>query len=185
MEGLGLEAEQGLGIKDDILMQTAKQEYPVLQGLGLNYKYSPGAQRGYLEFWPPQETGTPEWPRPKEFPQGGLGLEVYDPNTRPIDIMGDVASHHLVYNDPKMKSYYSSFEESLTPIQKKRLQAQYEWAQQNESEQRPYEDWYQATGLPGYFRGYAFQQWPDAKSAYTPAQLKMFDEMMNYLRSAR
>jgi hypothetical protein len=39
------------------------------------------------------------------------------------------------------------------------------------------------TGLPAYFRGYAFKQWPDEfnERAYTPEQREMFDRMMNQL----
>jgi hypothetical protein len=182
-EGLGLTAtpeSQGLGI-----METAQKEYPILQGLDLGYKYNPGGGKGFLEFWPSNEMGTPDAPRPKEFKPGQLGLEVYDPKTRPIDILGDVASHHLVQTDPTMKAFYDQFAQSLTPEQMATLKQQYQYAKQNEGETRPYEQWHEKTGLPAYFRGYAFDQWPDSQSMYTPAQLKMFDRMMTHLKKKR
>ena len=166
-------------------MEQAQQQYPILQGLGLGYKYNPGGGKGFLEFWPGDESGTPEYPRPKEFAPGQSGLEVYDPKTRPIDIMGDVASHYLVQTDPQMKAYYKQFQKSLTPDQLGRLQQQYQYARQNEGETRPYEQWHEHSGIPGYFRGYAFQQWDRPEELYTPKQLKMFDEINAYLKKPR
>jgi ABC-type transport system substrate-binding protein len=87
------------------------------------------------------------------------GIEVYNPKTRPIDVAGDIASHYMIYNDPSMMDYYNQFRHSINPEQQKRLQQQYEFYQQNYGEDRPYEKWYEMTGLPGYFRGYPFQQW--------------------------
>lgn len=169
-------------VKGNNIVAQAKKEFPVLSGLDIMYKTTPKANSGFLEFWPGDESGTPEYPRPKEFPLGKAGVEIYDLNTRPIDVMGDVASHQLIYTDPKMKGYYQQFTQSMTPEQRARLQAQYEWAQKNENEQRPFEQWADRSGLPGYFRGYPFQQWDKADELYTPEQIKMFDEMMVYLR---
>lgn len=165
------------------LFQQAQQQYPMLKGLDLQYKESFGKGKGFLEYWPAKEIGSPEYPRPKEFPLGKHGLEVYDPKTRPIDIMGDVASHFLIHDDPKMASYFDEFKQSLTPEQQGRLKEQYQYAKQSEGEKRPYEQWLESSGLPGYFRGYAFQQWDNAKELYTPDQIKMFDSMVQYLQT--
>lgn len=170
---------------EDILIKTAKEQYPILNTLDLNYKYSPLKAPGFLEFWPSDEEGTPEYPRPTEFPLGTIGVEVYDPNTRPIDILGDVVSHHLINTDPHIMKYYEKFQDSLTPRQRFQLQRQYDYATKNEGEQRPYAVWESNVGMPGYFRGYAFQQWDHADEMYTPRQREMFDRMMNYLKEAR
>lgn len=164
------------------LMAQAMTQFPILQNLDLQYKLSPGARQGFLEFWPEQEIGSPDYPRPKEFPIGKVGVEVYDQKTRPIDIMGDVASHHLVKTDPRMKEFYGTFEKSLTADQKAHLMKQYQHAKVEEGEMRPYSQWYDASGLPGYFRGYAFNQWDRPDEMYSKDQLQMFDTMMNYLR---
>jgi len=162
----------------------AQQQYPIIQSLGLQYKMNPQPNRGFLEFWPGQEIGTPDRPRPKEFPIGTAGLEVYDPTTRPIDILGDIVSHHLIDNDPVIKNYYSSFEKSLTPQQQARLTQQYLYAKNDphEPERRPYPEWYRMSGLPAYFRGYAFNQWDRPEEMYTLQQMQQFDQMMNYLK---
>ena len=165
-------------------MEQAQAQYPILKGLGLGYKYNPGGGQGYLEYWPGNETGTPQSPRPSEFPMGKAGIEVYNPSTRPIDIMGDVASHHMTQTDPTIKGYYQQFQESLTDEQKRRLHDQYLHAVQHEGETRPYQHWHESSGVPGYFRGYAFQQWDNPEELYTPEQMKMFDEMMKYLKKS-
>lgn len=163
----------------------ALAEYPVLQSSGVGFKASPNRGKGFLEFWPAQEPGAHDFTRPSEFPMGTVGVEVYNPKTRPIDILGDVVSHHLVKTDPYLKKTYQDFESSLTPQQHEDLQRQYRYAQQHFKERRPYADWYQSSGLPGYFRGGPFQQWENPQEIYTPGQLQSFEQMMQYLRSPR
>ncbi len=172
--------DNGLG-----LWNQAQQEYPALQGLGLAYKYNPGGWQGMLESWPGNETGTPDHPRPSEFPMGQQGLEIYDPKTTPTDIMGDVASHFMKDSDPTIVQHYKTFQQSLEPWQHEILKGQYDYHQRNYGESRPYDTWAEYTGIPGYFRGYAFNQWPDAQSMYTPQQLQNFDSMMRYLRGSK
>jgi hypothetical protein len=175
------QSQQGLN-----LMQQAQEQYPILRGLGLGYKENFGGGIGYLETWPKDETGTPGSPRPKEFPMGTTGIEVYNPKTRPIDIMGDVASHYLIQTDPTVKAFYEQFQQSMTPRQRDIMKEQYQHARQNEGETRPYDIWHAQTGLPGYFRGYAFDQWgANAKGMYTTKQIEMFDKMKKYLSEPR
>ncbi len=166
------------------LFGDAQKQYPVLQKLNLNYKYNPTPNRGFLEFWPSDEPGSDDYRRPNEFPLGKPGLEVFDPNTKPIDIMGDVASHYLRDNDPKVKGYYDNFINSMSGKQNAILQDQYDYAKKNEGETRPFEQWRESVGLPAYFRGYAFKQWPEEfnAKAYSPEQRRSFDEMMRYLQ---
>ena len=175
-----MDNSDGLG-----LWQSAQKEYPVLQGLGLSYKYNPGGGKGWLESWPAQETGTPEAPRPPEFPLGKQGIEIYNPQTRPIDIMGDVASHFMTQSHPEIAKHFETFANSMEPWQHDNLKDQYAFAKQFHGEKRPFEDWKQMSGLPAYFRGYAFDQWPDAQSMYTPQQIQNFDSMMRYLREPK
>jgi len=170
---------------DPQLLRRAQQEFPRLKNFDIDYKFTPKEGRGFMEFYPPDEPGSPEFPRPKELPMGRPAIEVYDPKTRPIDVAGDIASHWLIYNEPKMIDYYNRFRQSITPEQQQRLRQQYEFYQKNYGENRPYEKWEELTGLPGYFRGYPFQQWePEVNErAYTPEQRALLDEMMKYLRS--
>lgn len=165
------------------LFDQAKQQYPILNNPDILYKYTPRQGPEQLEAWPPTETGTPDRPRPSEFPSGKYGIEVYNPKTRPIDVLGDVVSHFLVHTDPTVKDYYSRFSASISPEQESRLREQYQHAQKHEGERRPYEQWREQSGLPAYFRGYPFQQWPKEfnDKAYTPEQKRLLDDMMKHL----
>lgn len=168
------------------VVQQANSEYPILKQLGIPYTIDKGPADGsYLEFWPPDEEGDPTYPRPKTLPVGKPGIQVLRNDTRPIDVLGDVVSHYLVNTDPTIKGYYQQFQQSLTPQQRQNLVGQYKYAEKNEGEKRPFPEWEQTSGLPAYFRGYAFQQWPNAKAMYTPEQLQMFDTMIKYLRGQK
>jgi hypothetical protein len=161
-------------------MADAIQKYPILNKLGI--KGVPGKANGnVLEFWPPGEKGG-DVPRPSNLPIDVPGIEV-GPNARPIDILGDVVSHHLVKTDSTIKKIYSTFSSSITPQQENILASQYKWAVKNNGEKRDFNTWRDVSGLPALFRGYPFQQWPDNfnKKVYTPKQMQLLDHMMQYL----
>jgi len=170
---------------DPQFLEQARKEFPRLKNIDMGYKFTPKEDRGFIEFFPADEPGSPEFPRPKELPMGKPGIEVYSAKTRPIDVAGDIASHYMIYNDPRMIDFYSQFRQSITPEQQQRMQQQYEFYQKNYGETRPYDQWYEMTGLPGYFRGYPFQQYdPEViEQAYNQNQRLLLDQMLNYLRS--
>lgn len=172
-----------LPVQRPSLMDQARQQYPILNNYDIGYKNNVGGGQGWMESWPPNETGTLQSPRPKEFPIGQFGVENYRADSRPMDVLADITSHHLINFDPTVKQSYQDFSSSLEPWQTDILKDQYRHAQIFEGETRPYETWKQYSGLPGYFRGYTFQQWPEDfnKQAYTPQQMKMLDGVMNYL----
>lgn len=166
------------------VVTAAKNLYPILNSLNLVSSYEPGNAKGMLEFWPPGEPGTTGYYRPKDIPIESMGVQVFDRSkVRPIDILADVTSHHLVKSDPAMKKYYEQFLGSVTPDQQRRFQDDYQHARNVEGEQRPYETWLQTTRLPAYFRGYTFKQWPDKfnKHVFTPEQITLFNEVRKYL----
>lgn len=165
------------------LLERAQSEYPVLRNTPLNYAENIKGGEGFLEYWPKGEPGSPDRPRPGAFDINKPGVEVFRKDTRPIDVAGDVVSHELIKSDPKIKKYYESFVSSLTPKQEKILREQYEHSRANEGEKRSFDAWKSNTGLPAYFRGYAFKQWPQEsiKELYTSEQLKMSDDMIRYL----
>ena len=170
------------------VFEQATSQYPILKSIGVVPKFSPGqGEQNMLEFWSPGEVGSPDSPRPSDFPTDKPGVEIYSDKTRPIDVLGDVVSHYLVRQDPKIAATYDQFQKSLGPEQHTILQDQYKYALANEGEKRPYQEWLQSTGLPAYFRGYAFQQWPAEfnEKAYTPEQRQMFDQMMQYLQTGK
>lgn len=170
-------------VMGQVLFEKAKTDYPYLSQQDVAFKYSPQQGRGFLEFYSPDEEGSPEYPRPQELPLGKVGIEVFDPKTRPIDILADYVSHHGVEADPFLAQRYQQFISSMTPEQQQRLQEQYQYYQQHPEykETRPFEEWSKSSGLPGYFRGYTFNQWPDAEKLYTPEQLNVLNQVRSYL----
>ena len=170
------------------LLQQAQQQYPVLKNQ--NYGYVENFQQGggYLEHWAPGEPGeASSGMRPSQLPTNQPGLEIRDPKTRPIDVLGDIVSHNLVHTDPVIKNAYDNFQKSMTPEQHEILGEQYQYAQKNEGETRSFDEWKQASGIPAFFRGYAFDQWPKdfTNKVYTPEQKQMFDGMMQYLQGGK
>jgi hypothetical protein len=170
------------------IWEQARKQWPILNNPNLHYIYTPksGPNVPYLETFPPGEGGGPGEPRPSQFPMNQYGIQVYKPDTQPVNILGDAVVHMMRFTDPTIKKYYSDFEQSLTPQQQAILQRQYQHHVQYNGEQRPYDEWYKQSGLTQLFGGYAFggtKKWPE--SMYTPAQLKMFNQMMQYLQSGK
>lgn len=170
---------------DSNLLEQAQQEFPVLKDHDIGFKYSEGKAPFMMESWSPGMTESiPGVNRPKEIAPDKFGVEVYDPHTRPIDIAGDIVSHHLVDKDPTIKEAYKKFADSIEPWQENIMKEQHQHAKDNYGEERSFEDWKKTSGLPAYFRGHPFKQWSDTPSEkmYTPEQIKHLDGMMNYLR---
>lgn len=161
------------------LLEQARAQYPILRNLPYAYvEHINEKDPRALEHWPPGEQGSQASPRPKEIPLDQYGIEVINRRTRPIDVLGDVVSHHLVQQDPKIKGYYRQFINSMTDSQVNRLQSQ--WMHETGG-QGDFISWAKQSGLPAAFRGHAFQQWDANDFTYTPEQLTMFDQMMQYL----
>lgn len=176
------------------LLQQAQSQYPVLKNLDYGYTENFKPNTGFLEHWEPGDPGAAPTAansldalRPAALPLDKPGLEIRDPNTRPIDILGDIVSHHLVNTDPVVKGAYRQLQDSMTPAQNAILQDQYGYAQKNEGETGSFQDWRDRAGMPGFLRGYTFQQWPKEfnDKAYTPAQRQSLDKLMDYLKSGK
>ncbi len=176
---------QTVSVPGASLMDQTKSAYPMLNNLGVQFKETPSANRGYMEFWPPGETGAPDAPRPKEFDLAKPGVDVYRKDTQPKDVMGDIASHYLNSNEPVVTKNYQDFRMSLTGKQMKIIKDQHKWSQENEGETRNFKDWFETAGLPAVYRGYAFQQYPAEfiDQFYTPRQKALGDQLIKHLSS--
>ena len=155
--------------------------YPYLSDKNIAFTYSPRKDSGYLEFYSPTETGSKQNPRPKSLPMGQVGIEVLREDTRPIDVLGDYVSHWGVKEDPFLRRSYQAFVNSLDDKQLNILQRQYIDSKKMYGENRPFNQWLEITGLPGYFRGYTFDQWDKPEEMYRPDQLKLLDNVKGYL----
>ena len=173
----------------DPVISQAKDQYPILNELPLSFTRTASSptETRMLESWNKNDKGW-DWAgkhydRPTDLPLDKFGIEILNDKTRPIDILGDVVSHHLVKSDPLFKNYYEKFQNSLTSDQHNILQQQYKHAREDKDspETRPYHEWYEESGIPAYFRGYAFKQWDNPHELYTVPQMQMFDKMMTHL----
>lgn len=165
-------------------VDQAIKDYPILSKIGLRGVESYGSNApGGLEFWPENEPGTLDYARPKDIPLGSIGVQIFSDKVAPKDVLADVTSHHFVKNDPVVSDLYNQFLGSLTEAQWKRIQGDYEYAKQNEGEQRSFGSWLGTTRLPAYFRGYTFQQWPKdfTSRVFTPEQIDIFDKVRDYV----
>ena len=160
-------------VMGQMMFQTAQEKYPYLSGKDISFSYNPQEGDRQLEFYHPEETQ-----RPPSIPAGKVGIQVFNPKVTPEDILGDYVSHYGVEVDPKLKDYYQQFSGLLDPAT---MQKRYQYHQQNFGEQRPYEEWSRMTGVPEIFRGYTFNQFPDAQKLYTPEQLNVLNQVRSYL----
>jgi hypothetical protein len=174
----------------DALMQRTIQQYPILgkyQGQ-LAATYTPNTGMPNLETWPPGETGTgpPGRYRPTALPPDKYGAEIYDTNVDPMMLMGDYTTHALRFIDPNVKNAYAVFQQMwmANPASQGKMQEDYQWARKNEGEDRPFGQWLEMSGMPGYFRGYLFQQAPRwwQKRYYTPQMIDLFNNVDAYLK---
>ena len=163
--------------KGSELFEQAKKDYPYLADKDIVFKYSPNPNdQRMLEFYHPEETERPEY-----MPAGKVGIEVFNPKTGALDILGDYVSHYGVQTDPNLKTLYEQFGQSLDP---QTMMNRYAYYKSNLGEDRPYEQWMESSGLPEMFRGYTFKQWgsdDEAKQMYTPQQLEILDKVRSYL----
>jgi hypothetical protein len=172
--------------------RRSEQQYPYLQDKNLRVAYNPDRKQGMLEFYPPQEVGSEQYPRPEQFPIDKFGVDIRSPMTRPIDVLGDYVSHYGIYTDPVLMASYKEIEKSLTGEQKDFLKRQYEDYKRGyfinesgdkvslgEKEKGTFEEWLDRSGLPGFYRGNIFNQWED--KYYTPRQLELFKKAKQYL----
>lgn len=162
------------------LLDRARSQFKVVdrRTVGWVFQASPPDDDGrILEFYPPGEEDS--------FDPDHYAIETFGSAARVLDVAGEVASHYLVKgHDLTMVNYYTRFARSLNYEQHAHLVEQYQYAVDNNGEERPYETWKTVSGLPAYFRGWPFQQgWPP--SFYTAKQRTLLDNMMRYLRTGK
>jgi len=170
-------------VMGQMMFQKAQQQYPYLADKEIPFVYTPvEGSKNLLEVWKQGEEGEPGYLRPPQIPLNQTGLQVFTPEGgTPLNILGDYVSHYAVENDPKLAALYQQFQNSLSP---EFMQDRYKYHQENLGEDRPYEKWYQMTGLPEIFRGYTFNQFgspEEGKQMYNAQQLQILDQVRNYL----
>jgi hypothetical protein len=160
------------------LLSRAKGDYPYLANSGLVAISGQGGGNRKLEYWPRGEPGNAQYRRPAGIPLDAVGVEIFDKNVSPKDILADYVSHEAVKSDPKLSTLYKEF---AATVPDETMRKRYAYHRDNLGEKRDYETWKETSGMPEYFRGYTFDQWPDAQRFYSPQQLKKLDEIRQYV----
>lgn len=162
---------------------------PPARGI-LNKKYGGG---GGIEYWPPQETGTANFPRP-EGTNGKTILEIYDPalESNPEQLKGAIYGDllHGMDNDPKWKSLVNKFVQNYKPdIQKfnngplyKRLLASPGGGTPAQVRKSINDMYIRGLLAPDEAHG-EFQQ--NKTKRYSAAQLKIIEQMRNYIQTGK
>ena len=172
---------------DSNIVQKALEQYPILKKMGLQGTYTdiPGKYGG-IESWPPGESGEPGYERPIDLPLDKFGVQVFKSGgvggpLKPIDVLADAVSHHLVNDDPKLKQFYQDFKDSLTDQQKEKLQKDYE--RDHPEKDIPFNQYVEHDRLPAFFRGYTFNQWPEefTSKLFNKKQIRIFDKVRDYV----
>jgi hypothetical protein len=134
-----------------------------------------------LEFYSPDEPDSPTPGRPT--------LEIFNPNLRgealEHAIYGDML-HHLPTVDRTWSAMRDKLRQSLTPDQQAMDRRAYERDQRTYGEDRPYDEWHNASRLDAYIRG---RLSPDAnddwRDVYTPDQHNLLNQMEDHLQLGR
>jgi hypothetical protein len=156
--------------------QTVKQ-FPALKNYPIDFAFTPKEGGDMLESYPPEEED-----RPSYLPKGRFGVEVFNPDTSPMDVLGDVISHYGVYHDPKVQALYKQFQDNIPPEGQAALKDLYREAQGDDEEKRPYAEWLKMSGMPAYLRGRLVNQFKDTDypGAYSPQQMQAIQQMQQY-----
>lgn len=165
------------------LLAKASTAYPFIQQYHPNVMVSPSTQGDYAETWPADETGDAQYPRPKELPMGGVGVQVFKPDKfGPSDLAAE-----FLHVDPYANQMRAQLMHTLTPHQVAMLKHSSEdyssTLERGEPEHRAMQN-----ALDSALRGYTVGQWPaeaNAAMRYSPDQLRLLDGLRHYMTTGQ
>lgn len=144
-----------------------------------DFNVIPGQGPGYAEFYSPDERDNPTPGRPT------IEIRKQDLEGRELEnvIAGD-ALHHMGRADPEFKKMREQYRNSMSEEAKAQQKGRYEYSQKNFGEKRPYDQWFEASGLDAPIRGHLFpdenaefkENWP-----YSDPQKYVLGRMQRYL----
>lgn len=158
-------------------MTAAQSKYQFLKNNPMMYMESPQEGQGYAETWPAGETGSPDRPRPTQFPLEKVGIQVFKPGKFSAD---DIAGEAL-HIDPVASRYRDQFTSSISPQQWEELKRQPDYEGDGAEDQR------KKAVIDAAMRGYTVNQWPkDAVDRFfSPSQRTMLDGLKNYMETGK
>jgi len=165
--------------------QQAEANWPRFKEANLAYTKSPNDGSGRkIEAWDKGDKGGFEMGgearyRPESLPLNQRGIEDFGDNTPPLDLYGDLVSHYSVNEEGSdLRKKYLDFTGNV-PMET--MQKRYSHAQKDYGEDRPFDVWNNRSGMPEYFRGYTFNQWPNAEEMYRPEDIEKLDSIKGLL----
>jgi hypothetical protein len=72
-----------------MIFDRARQEIPDLQSADMGVIYTPRDGDQKLRYWQADEAGEPDNPRPEALPVGRAGMQLFNSNVSPDDILGE------------------------------------------------------------------------------------------------
>ena len=167
------------GDYSEILLRDAVKQYPFIAKHNPMVALGSGGSENYAETWPADEEGDAANPRPKEFPIGRVGVQVFKPNAFKAS---DLAAEFL-HIDPKANAARDALRKSMSSDQLAKLKkeaADYgESIRSGQSEDRAVQN-----AIDSALRGYTTGQWPkeaNDRMNYSPQQRKILDDLKQYM----
>ena len=171
---------EALKHNSESVYDAAVEMYPILEDYPYTVVETPDKNSPYyLEHFPPEETGSPEYPRPDGIPIDEYGLQIFK-DVKPEDVAGDIISHHLVNTDEILSKKYQRFKD-VVPLET--MVSRYNYHKENLGEEGNFNDWVERTGYPELLRGYVFNQFDEEtkNKMYTPEQIEVLDDIKEYI----
>lgn len=162
------------------VMGEAQKQFPFINQYDPHIKVTPRRDAGYAETFGPREEGGGNFPRPKEFPIGSTGIEVYRPDQFSPS---DFAAEYL-HVDPRAHQTRANLLQTFTPDQVAQMKHEPDYT---DSVGKYHMTEAQAMNnmTDSVMRGYVFHQWPQRVIdgfGFTPQQRQMLDSLSNYTR---
>lgn len=156
----------------------AAKTYPFLRNHDMAYMATPRANEGFAETWPAGETGTPDRPRPNQFPIERPGIQVFKPKQFSSN---DIAGEAL-HIDPVVARVQQKLAPTLSQDQwaELRQQPDYEMGD-GDTKQR------ENSAIAAAVRGYAVKQWPQEAidRFWKPDQRAVLDGLTRYMSTGK
>lgn len=169
------------------ILADAQRDFPFINKHNPHIKVSPGTDRNYAETFGPDEEGSKEFPRPKEFPYGATGIEVYKPEQfTPADYAAE-----FLHVDPFANKTREQMIRLYTPEQRELMKRGGDYQEtiaRNLGERKALEN-----ATDALLRAYSVQNHPSHQwhkdelydLNFTPEQLKVLDNLKTYVEGSK
>ena len=168
------------GPQEPDVLARGRVLYPFINKFNPSVKINPRIDAGYAETFGPDEPGAGDFMRPKEFPMGSTGIEIYRPDKFTEH---DLAAEFL-HVDPRANATRAELLNTFTPHQLKIMQSEPDYTysiNSGQSKERAMQNMTDAV-----LRGYTAGQWPQKaidSFKFTDKQKSILDGLKKYMTS--